>query len=229
MGKLVSGDIQYATVNINNITGNEPEVQPFTLVNKEYTQGVDVIEGVDDTASYTPMHIDLIPRMTSNTAPSGVAACSSYLSNNNNYNAYQAFARNPIGGANSMTFSWVPETDDETPWLSYTWDEKHILSKIQIETANEAQRTQFTATRTVVIEGYDEDNDIWENCLASGNNISLTFYPGKMTLYEFDLNNKEYSAIRIVGNEIWTYPIIAGVIYGPICAISEMQVLYIGN
>lgn len=154
----------------------------------------------------------LIPLMTSNTAPKGVASCSSYYNSNTNYDAFRAF--NYISCNADCTLSWLPTAADSAPYLQYTWDTTKTLSKIYIETYNNST----AATRTAYIEG-SVDGTTWENCLASGASVSLDFPYKDWGVYFFDLNQEDYLAIRIRGTEPWYMGANQTA-----CCISEVQV-----
>lgn len=156
----------------------------------------------------------LIPRMTSNNQPSGEASSSSTL--NSSFLAFQAFNRATASG--NMQGGWLARASDTSPFIQYSWGQLVTFLSIDIYTANNGP----TVTRTVTIEGLT-DNDLWENCLASGNSVELTFqqgtYGNDCSHYSFSLNGHQYKAIRISGNESF---------YGGTnqyaCTFSEIQV-----
>lgn len=67
---------------------------------------------------------NIIPTMTSNTAPSGVASASSEMGTSNNYYAWKAFDKDNTGLSR-----WLTLTGSVTGWLSYTFiDPKTITA-----------------------------------------------------------------------------------------------------
>lgn len=132
----------------------------------------------------------LIPNMTSNTAPSGVASASTEL--DNNHKAYRAF--------DGCVSYWLPLASDTEPYLQYSWDSETVtLSKLEIGIYNDGNTV---VTRTVTIEGLT-DEDVWENCLQTGSTITLSFPIKVQKTQFFDLNGHSYKAIRMTGNEAW--------------------------
>lgn len=145
---------------------------------------------------YTLASGELIPKMTSATAPSGTVTHSSQV--NNNYAGFYAFNGNSC--ATNDSAGWVPAASDTAPYLIYDWGVEKTLNKINIETHN---GNQASASRTVYIEGLTAGGT-WENCLKTGNSVTCDFTIGnKYTEYFIDLNGNDYTAIRISGDEAW--------------------------
>ena len=139
---------------------------------------------------------ELIPVMTSDTAPSGTASASSAL--NSSFAAYRAF-----DGVNTqweMRGGWLAAANDQAPWIQYVFDSLKNFSFLRIRTANNST----TATRSVTVEGLTA-SDVWENCLANGNSVSLEFrqntYGNSCLDYQIALNGQQYKGLRISGNE----------------------------
>ena len=151
---------------------------------------------------------DLIPLMTSDTTPSGTVSYSSQFGSS--YAGYMAF--NQVqADISMMTGGWLPSDSDSSPYLQYAWTSPKKLSKLWIETANNGASAQ----KTVSIEGYNGTS--WENCLKSGNTVTLDFTYGQYEEFEIELNGNNYSAIKISGNEQWFY------LNSTACTISRMQ------
>ena len=134
---------------------------------------------------------DLIPKMTSNTTPSGVASASTEV--DRNHKAYMAF--------DGYVSYWLPLASDEAPYLKYEWESgtNVTFTKLEIGIYNDGTTE---VSRTVTIEGLT-DEDVWENCLQSGSYTTLSF-PIKIQKPHFiDLNGHSYKAIRMTGNEAW--------------------------
>ena len=139
---------------------------------------------------------NLIPRMTGATTPSGEASASSAISAN--FAAYMAFNREEA--ASSMQGGWLAASDDNAPWLMYSWGTLQKLDLLKIHTANNGS----TYTLALYIEGLT-DSDTWENMLASGNTVNVTFtqntYGGAVGEAVINLNGGQYKAFRIRGTE----------------------------
>ena len=161
----------------------------------------------------------LIPVMTSNTTPSGVVSASSYLGGN--FAAFMAF--NGVEAQSTMQQGWLASASDTAPYIQYEWDSPNFLGVLSIHTANNST----TVSKTVTVEGLTQ-NDVWENCLASGSTVTLDFvygtYGDNCTKYDIFLNGNSYKGIRIKGNESF---------YGGTgkfaCTFSEVQVYAAGS
>lgn len=77
---------------------------------------------------------NVIPAMTSNTAPSGVASASSIW--NTSYQPYLAFDKNTT----SVSMAWVSQAGIQTGWLSYCFKTPKIITKYSITARNGADR-----------------------------------------------------------------------------------------
>ena len=150
---------------------------------------------------------NLIPTMTSDTAPSGIASAST-----NRNNADPAFyAMNSVlaEGRNGDIFGWLPDDTDLEPWLSYEWgDDKLIPCNLLVLTTFNWVSGRYNYTidqqRIITVEGLTEE-DIWENCLASGSQLTIDFKKWLFIDYNIELNGNNYKAIRIKGidNQSW--------------------------
>jgi hypothetical protein len=211
-----------------------PNLAPFVEINK-YIDTPIIPRNLDNKIeTFAPLVIDLIPQMIDNTtsAPAnatnlGVASCSSYYQNNNYYNAWNAFNRlqvsNPLS---NMARGWIPGINDAQPTLTYTWSDSYKFSELEIFTAINRGDETVSVYKTILIEGYDLENELWENCLLTGTEATLIFNFKKITYHSFPLNNKNYSAIRIIGNDIW---VPGSASTDTSCTISEMQIKSIYN
>ncbi len=119
----------------------------------------------------------------------GIIDQSSYL--NDNFAGYKAF------NGQSATIStcqggWLSTAEDTTPWISYNFEQKVILTKIAIEACNNST----TISKDYKVQG-SLDGIIYEDITE----ITITFEQGKLTPYIFNINsNKEYQYFRILGS-----------------------------
>lgn len=173
----------------------------------------DVTDYANVTVFVISTEIALIPIMTSNTTPSGIASASSVL--NNTFAAYKAFDGNKAQP--SMQGGWLASASDYSPYLQYEFANPAQFNLLRIWTANNGE----TATRTVTVEG--RLNGVWENCLKVGQNTTLVFTQGtsgeSSSLHNIVLNGSTYDAIRITGNERFYLGVNQTA-----CTFSEMQV-----
>ena len=151
----------------------------------------------------------LIPPMTGPTAPAGVAAASSYFSTN--FEAFRAFNGVQATLA-TMQQGWLAATSDNAPWLSYRFAAPARLRRLWIETANNGPE----GVRSVAVEGLRGGE--WENCLASGDSLTLRFVRGAYTEFTAPLNGGRYEALRIRGGERFF------VLSSTACTFSRVQV-----
>lgn len=92
---------------------------------------------------------------------------------------------------------WLANASDDAPYLRVDFGEAQKVGRVFIETAN---NNSPDTTREVYIEGSDNGNT-WNNLLASGNTVSLTFVVGAYTQYSIELNESSYRYFRIRGTE----------------------------
>lgn len=167
-------------------------------IEKEYFSNYITGEGGIESNYSFPIDYDnnLIPYMTSNTAPSGIADASSSYASSSNYYPFRAM--DGIFSANNC-YGWAAGNNDVGCWISYEWgDDKEVtFTKLWIQTYNDAGNYIPTdQQRTVTIEGLT-NLDVWENCLDTGSQITLDFISRTPTNYFIDLNGQDYKAIRI--------------------------------
>lgn len=176
--------------------------------------------GIYDVTNYASVNVfvvaietALIPTMTSNTTPSGIASSSSML--NAGFAAYKAF--DGVKAQSSMQGGWLASASDYSPYLQYEFANPAQFNLLRIWTANNGE----TATRTVTVEG--RLNGVWENCLKVGQNTTLVFTQGtsgeSSSLHNIVLNGSTYDAIRITGNERFYLGVNQTA-----CTFSEVQV-----
>ena len=152
----------------------------FALTMRNYF--VMKVIGVNYTKNRTKA---LIPKMTSATTPSGTVTASSY--NNSTMYPYMAFD-GANGGANTLTNTWLPASGETTSWIIYEFDELKEFESLKTRTGGSA------ASNNVVfdVEGRKADGT-WENCLASGTDVTLSFPVYSYTYTDTPLNGKEYN------------------------------------
>lgn len=147
--------------------------------------------------AYTDFNYEeIIPNMTSATAPSGQVTASSQFQIN--YAGWRAF--NDTATTYNMQYGWLAAASDSAPYIQYTMDDTKKYDRLIVRTGNNST----TTTRTVTVEGLRSDG-VWENCLKSGNTTDLTFVQGTYgdTCSEFiiKLNGNSYKGIKITGND----------------------------
>ena len=175
--------------------GRGVEFVSFTDANPILNPSGNAIETDIDIPSITVInnyYDNKIPLMTSNTLPSGTASASSV--HDTRYNE-PFVAMNGIWYTSNGSVGWVPNTSDLAPYIMYTWASTVTFSKLYLETCNWNNTEDVTLTATV--EGLTSE-DVWENCLQTGNNLSVEFsyYNRQYSIFE-DLNGNDYKAIRI--------------------------------
>ena len=222
---VINGVIQVTELDQISIIGQAPPTPPtppsilipITITkNGQYSPLDYDAEGFSAVTVNVHPHyvkIPLIPQMTSDTLPSGVASASSSLSSL--FAAYRAFDRSEA--VQSMQGGWLASASDQNPYLMYEFDSAKELWSIEIHTANNSS----TTFRTVTIEGRINGN--WENCIYDGNSYNLEFrfntYGSNCLVYNIELNGNTYEAIRISGNQ----PFYGGA-NSYACTFSEVQV-----
>lgn len=117
----------------------------------------------------------LIPKMTSNTTPSGVASGSSYDSSD--YEPYKAFD-------DDIQTAWVPNTTNGAgEWISYKFEKPVCVKKVALGVMQAKQYTHETTFKIQASNNGSDWVDISENLV---NNV-----PVDVQSYNIN-NNKEY-------------------------------------
>lgn len=134
-----------------------------------------------------------IPNMTSATVPSGTVSRSSAFTSS--YEAYMAFNENTLSNE-MLQNSWLPANSDSAPWISYEFQSPAVCGILSLVTSSNAG----VFTRNMSVEGQKTD-DSWENILASGNSVEISFQNGtygeNAKRFYVRLNNGTYSAIKL--------------------------------
>ncbi|MFJ7915867.1 MULTISPECIES: SPRY domain-containing protein, partial [unclassified Lysinibacillus] len=127
----------------------------------------------------------IVPIMTSNTSPNGVASASSIY--NANYDAYVAF-----DGSDSL--GWCTPSSIVKGWLKYKFDSKKIVAKYTIRSTGNVPNIPLNAhPQNWTFEGSNNDSD-WI-ILDTQTNISFT---SAIQEKEFSIaNNEEYLYYRL--------------------------------
>jgi hypothetical protein len=184
-GKVVSGGALVGQTT-RNITANGTY---------NTTTNNNIVVNVEGGGSTVHVIENIIPMMTSNNTPKGIASASSSLSEA--FAPYRAFDR--MHAASSMQGGWLAASNDYTPYIQYEFGQEYSLYGIKIWTANNGE----TATREVTIEG--RVNGSWVNVLQTGQTALLTFtrntYKETETEYDILLNWMVCDAIKITGND----------------------------
>ncbi|WP_411348005.1 hypothetical protein [Paenibacillus sp. WLX2291] len=139
-------------------------------------------------AATTEYSNNLIPQMTSNTAPSGVASANEEYSSL--YAAYKAFNRST---SQSYEDTWEPRTS--TGWLSYQFPEPVAISKYTIKgiTPRLAENID-RAPKVWNFEAYDEQNNKW--IVLDHRENETTWLAGEKREFTF-ANTEKFSKYRI--------------------------------
>ena len=151
-------------------------------------EATNVQEAIDYLVEQSKEKEEITSKIYTTAAP-GIIDQSSYL--NDNFAGYQAF------NGQSATIStcqggWLSTAEDTTPWISYNFEQKVILTKIVIEACNNST----TISKDYKVQGSLE-GVIYEDITE----ITITFEQGKLTPYIFNINsNKEYQYFRILGS-----------------------------
>ena len=130
-----------------------------TVLNSDYW-----VSAICDSAYYDKVLNDLVPTMTSNSTPSGVASCSSLY--NNNYAAYKAFDKLNENGWYTSTGSQVGQ------WLKYMFQKPVFIFTTKIFNI-------WSGSNSVIkIQGSNDDttwNDLTDNITIQTVSISNTY------------------------------------------------------
>ncbi|HEX3044825.1 MAG TPA: discoidin domain-containing protein [Bacillota bacterium] len=143
---------------------------------------------------------DLVPIMTSNTSPSGIASASSIFDTTSTYDAWRAFD----GNDTSATFShWVSGNGSIPAWLSYEFTEPkyiigyHILAEYTLSdrTPKEWSFQGWDGTAWVTLDTRTEvDKGFWTAAGLSFNIKNPGFY-SKYRLYINKVNGSTVASI----------------------------------
>lgn len=129
---------------------------------------------------------NLIPVMTSNTVPSGIASASSVYSSD--FAAWKAFNGSTINNNDA----WVSLDNQAENWLQYEFPEKIIIGKYSI-TGYNLEGHELYNPQSWNLEGYSEVTKTWD-VLDSQNNQSFTLNETK----EYEINTlKSYKKYRL--------------------------------
>jgi hypothetical protein len=133
---------------------------------------------------------DLIPTMTSNTEPSGVASASS-----ENDGTLQRYAYKAFNDAGTAEVGWQVNTGLPSGWLQYQFPTAKIITKYTLTGQNNADNVQqmpkdwtFKASATGAFTGEEVTLDT---------QTAITFTAGETKTYSFS-NNTAYLYYRIV-------------------------------
>jgi hypothetical protein len=146
----------------------------------------DVYTGGEDNTSTT----NLIPTMTSNTAPSGIAFASTYYTSNDSYNAYRA-----MNGNDDQT--WISQTT--TGYIGFIDTVAKAVDKYGVQSAGSANNGTNACPRDWQLQGSNDTTDGTDGTWTDiGNPVSGITYSGQKEMKYFTVTNStEYSAYRI--------------------------------
>jgi hypothetical protein len=151
---------------------------------------------------------NVIPKMTSNTTPSGIAIASSIW--DNNYSPWKAFNQ-----SNSLAKdAWATQKDVTTGWLEYDFDNQKCISKYTLVSRVPVNKSINEIPRDWTFEGWNEQLSTWI-VLDSRNGIA-DWQQGVKKDFEF-INKKLYKKYRI--------NITANVGFSEYTCIGEMEMM----
>lgn len=110
----------------------------------------------DVKAAETQYTDNLIPKMTSNTSPSGKASASS-TAYSNSYFAYSAFDHN----SSTVSNAWASANSVTTGWLEYEFPDLQRITKYTIISRVYSGIDVKEMPKNWTFEAYDEDLDSW--------------------------------------------------------------------
>ncbi|PZT57523.1 LamG-like jellyroll fold domain-containing protein [Paenibacillus silvae] len=132
---------------------------------------------------------DLIPKMTSDTLPSGIASCSTTFSTSGAYNAFNAFDKT-ITQTGSFN-SWVTASGQLTGWLAYEFPSATVVNKY---TLVHGYNNVNVAPKSWTFEGTNDNGLTW-TVLDQRNNVTDWIL---WTEKEFEfVNLKKFKKYRI--------------------------------
>lgn len=122
----------------------------------------------------------LIPKMTSNTSPSGTASCSSYYNNNNSYNAWCAFDGEDLFSGATYHTHWGWATTDTNPWVQYMFPNAVYANVLEFSTANPDRISGITVVGS-------NDGSTWIEVFKTPEDFTFEIALNK--IYYFNLDN----------------------------------------
>lgn len=138
---------------------------------------------------------NLIPIMTTNTAPRGTASCSSNFQSSDvigaQSDAYKAFnGDTSTGWASAYTYTW----EYSAPWLQYNFINAVNLDKfiINIGSRNWSQINYIPTERSNITISTSTDGSTWKNAKQ----VTITDYPNDFEVTELE-NANNIKAIRL--------------------------------
>ena len=193
----VDYDVLYTGENTNNtklsewsITfGNDKEYLYYRIYVIDGYETTDVRIGkmslkkdaiVSSFAEGTP----LIPKMTSNTTPSGIASASS---SNSPYTPYKAFGKNYP----SSSDMWMPNLSDFSPWIQYEFDTPQIVKKVGVY-QSVISNAKDRALKTYELLGSNDGTTF--DSLGYGGALQAELGDYKLNIFN---NTKSYKIYRI--------------------------------
>ncbi|WP_339304643.1 discoidin domain-containing protein [Paenibacillus sp. FSL L8-0435] len=171
-----NGDSQYLSI-------GEFEMFELTYSNKF------LISSEDKYYSLIYDPIDLIPKMTSDILPSGIATCSSMLNTSGAYNAFNAFDKNIIQSGSFN--SWVTASGQLIGWLAYEFLDAVVVNKY---TLVHGYNNVNVAPKSWTFEGTDDNGLTWTVLDQRDNVTDWILWTEK----EFEFTNlKKFKKYRI--------------------------------
>jgi F5/8 type C domain len=165
----------------------------------------------DEEESYSN---DLIPTMTSDTAPSGVASAdSTHVYANITYSAYRAF-NNSIAGE---YYGWASANTPLPHWLSYDFGTPKIITKYSLQVTDTGDISASNMPKSWEFQGYDNITGTWITLDTRTNEPAWTY--GEKRTYTFN-NTVPYSKYRIYVTENG-----GSGTYANIVVIGEMEMM----
>ncbi|MBD8839517.1 discoidin domain-containing protein [Paenibacillus sp. CFBP 13594] len=132
---------------------------------------------------------DLIPKMTSDILPSGIATCSSTFSTTGAYNAFNAFDKNIVQSGSFN--SWVTASGQLAGWLAYEFPAAIVVNKY---TLVHGYNNVNVAPKSWTFEGINDSGLTWTVLDQRSNVTDWTLWTEK----EFEFANiKKFKKYRI--------------------------------
>lgn len=155
------------------------------------------LSAIKSSSYFDSVLLGLVPRMTSNTTPSGTASASS--SYNSTFDAWKAFDGTNTGGtASGSTDCWASDGANSFPkYIQYEFEDPVNVALIKYKTRNTNTATDINSPKEVVIQGSNNGTN-WTNI---GSNTSTVATSNT----EVSINSNSYSSykyIRFVVNSI---------------------------
>lgn len=172
-------------VSLNEIQLFHPKFDGKFLLQKDNT-----LYRFREYAKEIPATENLVPKMTSDNAPKGIASASSTW-DNVNYVAYRAFNRKDTP---SITNCWHVHSNARLPqWLAYEFAEPQVIKNFSLTSRIDSGSGE--SPRDFILQGRKKDSAVWEN--IKGYTQSNGWAPNTTRYFDCSENNTAYIAYRL--------------------------------